>query len=53
MMDKRGAGGVSASMDDMMGDTLAELVVAGTLTQADADTFLLVHDLLAEAGLMQ
>jgi len=49
MMDKRGSGGA----DNMMGETVAELVAAGELTQADADTFILVHDLLAEAGLMQ
>jgi len=49
MMDKRGSGGA----DNMMGETVAELVAAGELTQTDADTFILVHDLLAEAGLMQ
>jgi mono/diheme cytochrome c family protein len=52
MVDKRGNGG-SAGMDNMMGETLAELVAAGELTQADADTFLVVHDRLAAAGLMQ
>ena len=52
MMDKRGSGS-AGSTDDMMGETLTELVAAGELTQADADTFALVHDLLAEAGLMQ
>ena len=49
MMDKRGNGG---GMGGMMTDTLPELVTAGDLTQSDADTFLLVHDLLEEAGLM-
>ncbi len=51
MMDKRGNGG-GGGMGDMMTDTLSELVTAGDLTQSDADTFLLVHDLLEEAGLM-
>jgi hypothetical protein len=32
---------------------LADLVAAGELTQAQADTFSSVHDRLAEAGLMQ
>lgn len=52
MVDKRGNGG-GGGMDNMMADTLAELVAAGELTQADADTFLVVHDRLAAAGLMQ
>jgi hypothetical protein len=52
MVNKRGNGG-GAGMDGMMAETLAELVTAGELTQADADTFLVVHDRLAAAGLMQ
>ncbi len=51
MIEKRSSGG--GNMEDMMTDTLAELVESGKLTQSDADTFILVHDLLAEAGLMQ
>ncbi|NHZ71786.1 MAG: c-type cytochrome [Aquificales bacterium] len=52
MMQNRDAG-MSGSMDDMMADVLAGLVESGELTQAQADTFLSVHDRLAEAGLMQ
>jgi len=52
MMQNREAG-MSGGMDDMMVDILADLVESGELTQAQADTFLSVHDRLAEAGLMQ
>ena len=52
MMQNRDAG-MSGSMDDMMADVLAGLVESGELTQTQADTFLSVHDRLAEAGLMQ
>ena len=45
--------GMGGSMDDMMVDVLADLVVMGELTQAQADPFASVHDRLAEAGLMQ
>jgi hypothetical protein len=45
--------GMSGSMDNMMADVLAGLVASNELTQAQADTFLSVHDRLAEAGLMQ
>jgi mono/diheme cytochrome c family protein len=45
--------GMGGSMDDMMADVLLDLVAAGELTQAQADTFSSVHDRLAEAGLMQ
>lgn len=52
MMKNREAG-MNGNMDDMMTDTLAELVAAGELTQTQADTFASVHDRLVEAGLMQ
>jgi mono/diheme cytochrome c family protein len=52
MMQMR-ADGAAGSMDDMMADILAALVASSDLTQEQADTFLAVHDRLAEAGLMQ
>lgn len=52
MMQNRDAG-MSGSMDDMVADVLAGLVESNELTQAQADTFLSVHDRLAEVGLMQ
>ena len=52
MVNNRGAG-MSGSMDNMMADVLTGLVTSNELTQAQADTFLSVHDRLAEAGLMQ
>lgn len=41
------------NMGNMMTYTLAELVAAGELTQAQADSFVSIHDRLVEAGLMQ
>lgn len=52
MIQNRDAG-MSGSMDNMMADVLTGLVASNELTQAQADTFLSVHDRLAEAGLMQ
>jgi len=52
MIQNRDAG-MSGSMDNMMADVLTGLVSSNELTQAQADTFLSVHDRLAEAGLMQ
>lgn len=52
MIQNRDAG-MSGSMDNMMADVLTELVASNELTQAQADTFLSVHDRLAESGLMQ
>jgi len=52
MIQNRDAG-MSGSMDNMMADVLTGLVASNELTPAQADTFLSVHDRLAEAGLMQ
>lgn len=52
MVTNRDAG-MSGSMDTIMADVLAGLVASNELTQAQADTFLSVHERLAEAGLMQ
>jgi hypothetical protein len=43
----------SGTMMDQQSAVLASLVETGTLTQADADTFVVVRDQIINAGLMQ
>ena len=45
--------GASEGMDELMDEILAALVANGEVIQDQADTFLSVHERLAEAGLMQ
>ena len=46
-------GNFTGSMVDMRDVMLSELVSAGTISQAQADDFVDIHDRLVEAGLMQ
>jgi mono/diheme cytochrome c family protein len=53
MGDQQNGGHDMGGMDDMLPIMLSELVGGGKITQAQADTFMDVHDRLHAAGLMQ